>query len=327
MTIQLIFISDKMPIGGPAAPRTAQKPSWMRESASPSNTTLNSKRKDSSEGSSASSSDAKGEGTPPRRPSKVTMIPKANGNNKTDSKLQSREIKVPVAITKKTPTQPVASKDSGSSKSSSLASTDKSRSPSTAASDKSRSPSKAATPPKRTVKEKTPDSDDFDLDSSEYEEITVTETESEEDEIQRPVKFVPLRKVSKADVKEKSATPEPEFVKPQLRKVEKQPSLDKREREHSPEHKFVKPQLRKVKRDPSKKEIPKEKLPQVQLKKAPPKEERELRREPTIPSIQEIKKENINKSEYQATNLRDWLGNAITESMQSFFMLTINHFE
>lgn len=299
-----------MPIGGPAAPRTAQKPSWMRESASPSNTAVGSKRKDSTDGSSASGSDAKGEGTPPRRPAgKVTMIPKANGNNnKTDAKLQSREIKVPVAVTaKKTPTQPVSSRrsdlgtsDSGSSKSASLASTDKSRSPSMASSDKSRSPSIATASPKRVVKEKTPDSDDLDLDSSEYEEITVTETESE-DEIERPVKFVPLRKVSKADVKEKSATPEPEFVKPQLRKVEKQPSFDKREREHSPEHKFVKPQLRKVKRDPSKKEIPKEKLPQVQLKKAPPKEERELRREPTIPSIQEIKQENIKKSEYTAS--------------------------
>lgn len=272
-----------MPIGGPAAPRTAQRPSWMRDSPSPA-------KRDSTDGSSASGSDAKGEGTPPRKPGKHTMIPKANGNNKPESKLQSREIKVPVAVEKKPTALPTstAKRALGSSGSGS------------SGTDKSRSPSVPATPPKRVVKEKTPDSDDdFDLDSSEYEEITVTESDSE-DEIQRPVKFVPLRKVSKPDVKEKSATPEPEFVKPQLRKVEKQPSIDKREREHSPEHKFVKPQLRKVKRDPSKKEIPKEKLPQVQLKKAPPKEERELRRESTIPSIQEIKQENYKKSKYKA---------------------------
>lgn len=312
-----------MPIGGPTTPRTAQRPSWMRESVSPAKPAWSSKRTDSTEGSSASGSDAKGESTPPRRPSKVTLIPKENGAKKTETKLQSREIKVPIMTEKKASPQPVSSRrsdvgtsDSGSSgsksKSPSVASTDKSRSPSLASTDKSRSPSIPASTPKRAAKEPTPESEE--LDSSEYEEITVTESESEE-EIERPVKFVPLRKVSKPDVKEKSVSPEPEFVKPQLRKVEKQPSFDKRERETSPERKFVKPQLRKVKRDPSKKEIPKEKLPQVQLKKAPPKEERELRREPTIPSIQEIKQENIKKSEYKVP----WLLGAVFLIKKRFF--------
>lgn len=144
----------------------------------------------------------------------------------------------------------------------------------------------------------------------------MTESEESEEEIERPVNFVSLRKVSKPEIvtkKEKSATPEPEFLRPALKKVEKKPEVDTQARRpSSPEittSKFVKPALRKVRRDPSKKEFPKEKLLEtVELKKTP-KQERELRREPTIPSIQEIKQENVKKSKLKLSQ-RDFFGNA-----------------
>uniref|UniRef100_A0A336LL88 CSON010522 protein n=1 Tax=Culicoides sonorensis TaxID=179676 RepID=A0A336LL88_CULSO len=281
-------VCREMPITGPSSTTTGRaRPSWLKQNSDAAKPSWASKgTSESPEVSSNSGSDAKSE-TPPRRVSKVTITPKVNGQKK------EAEVKTPEKTERK-PSIPnaifrMAEKSkptSDTSRSSSLASSDKSRSTTPAT-------KKVVVPPK---KEKSPSPESEELDSSEYEEITVTETESEED-IERPVTFVPLRKVSKPEnvVKEKSATPEPEFLRPALKKVERKPEVDVKERRaSSPEPKFVKPQLRKVKRDPSKKEFPKEKLPAVELKKTP-KQERELRREPTIPSIQEIKQENVKK--------------------------------
>lgn len=292
-----------MPLTGGTTATGRGRPPWLKENSTSSKPSWTSKKSET-ESSSNSGSDAKTETTPPRKISKVTITPKENGQKKEiETKLQSKEIKVPV-VTEGKPSIPTKrstdtdSMSSGSkSKSPSVASTDKSRSTSLASSDKSRSTTPASKKP-LLKKEPSPEEESDELDSSEYEEVTVTETEEEsEEEIERPVKFVPLRKVSKPEnvVKEKSETPEPEFLRPVLKKVDKKPELERTntDRSTSPDHKFVRPQLRKVKRDPSRKEIPKEKLPTVELKRPPPKQERELRRESTIPSIQEIKQENV----------------------------------
>lgn len=291
-----------MPITGPSKTSPGRgTPTWLRQNSSSTKPSWASKSSasESPEVSSNSGSDAKSE-TPPRRVSKVTITPKANGQKKEiDTKLQSSEVKVPVKTERK-PSIPNAMFRLAE-KTKPAASSDTSRSSSLASSDKSRSNTPAATKkvtPIPVKKEKSPSPESDDLDSSEYEEVTVTETDDSEEEIERPVTFVPLRKVSKPEnvAKEKSPTPEPEFLRPALKKVDRKPEVDQTARRaSSPEPKFVKPQLRKVRRDPSKKEFPKEKLPSVELKRTP-KQERELRREPTIPSIQEIKQENVKKS-------------------------------
>lgn len=289
-----------MPISGPSTTSPARvRPTWLRQNSTTTKPSWASKgTSESPEMSSTSGSDAKSE-TPPRRVSKVTITPKVNGQKKdVDAKLQSGEVKVPVTTPRK-PSIPNAMFRLAEKPKKPPPSSDTSRSSSLASSEKSRSttPATKKVTPIPVKKEKSPSPESEELDSSEYEEVTVTETESEE-EIERPVTFVPLRKVSKPEnvVKEKSESPEPEFLRPALKKVDRKPEVETKERRaSSPEPKFVKPQLRKVRRDPSKKEFPKEKLPSVELKKTP-KQERELRREPTIPSIQEIKQENVKKS-------------------------------
>lgn len=290
-----------MPITGPSTTSPGRgRPTWLRQNSSSTKPSWASKgTSESPEMSSTSGSDAKSE-TPPRRVSKVTITPKANGQKKeVDTKVPAAEKKEP-AKTDRQPSIPNAMFRLAA-KPKPAASSDTSRSSSLASSDKLRSttPATKKVTPVPVKKEKSPSPESEELDSSEYEEVTVTETEeSEEEDIERPVTFVPLRKVSKPEnvVKEKSATPEPEFLRPALKKVERKPEVDTKERRaSSPEPKFVKPALRKVRRDPSKKEFPKEKLPSVELKRTP-KQERELRREPTIPSIQEIKQENVKKS-------------------------------
>lgn len=288
-----------MPITGPSttSPRR-EPPTWLRQNSTSTKPSWASKgTSESPEMSSNSGSDAKSV-TPPRRVSKVTITPKANGQKK-EVDAKSVEVKAPVTTDRK-PSIPNAMFRLAAKQKPAAASSDTSRSSSLASSDKSRSntPATKKVTPVPVKKEKSPSPESEELDSSEYEEVTVTETDDSEEEIERPVTFVPLRKVSKPEnvVKEKSETPEPEFLRPALKKVDRKPEVDTKERRaSSPEPKFVKPTLRKVRRDPSKKEFPKEKLPSVELKRTP-KQERELRREPTIPSIQEIKQENVKKS-------------------------------
>jgi hypothetical protein len=202
------------------------------------------------------------------------------------SKLQSREIKVPLKVEKTvTPTPilkkpPTATGVDDKKPPSSRSSLSASKSPSTTPS-KSPTPAKSsATSSKSTTPSKTPDPTSSDEDSSEEESETETETESdssdeEEEEIDEeqfdsdldfsdnepyrppsPVNskqklIIPaLKKVKKAPEPQtnenRSQSPEFAFKKPELKKVITKQKSEVRERTPSPEPKFIKPKLRKV---------------------------------------------------------------------------------
>jgi hypothetical protein len=223
------------------------------------------------------------------------------------TKLQSREIKVPLKVEKTIPTQPILKKPETSLRDSKTPS----KSPAPSSDRSSKSPSTFSSKTPSTVSSskspsKTPDFDDEEEEEEEEsseeseEESSEEETDSDDDfdfeEEERTYKaptpppsktalnLPTLRKVQQpADEKtQKEASPETKFKKPELKKVvTRQKSESKiRERSKSPEAKFIKPKLRKV---PSSLKAPafKEKLPTVELKRPPPKPEPEPSRKMT----------------------------------------------
>lgn len=184
---------------------------------------------------------------------------------------------------------------------------------STASKSPSTTPSKSTSTTPSKSPSKTPDYDSDDSDESSYETETDTdETESDDDDFSegdKPSYKPPAganRKGSAASIKpEPEPEPDYSFKKPALKKVITRQKSDAKERSTSPEPKFLKPNLRKV---PSSLKIkeppPREKLPVVDLKKIPAKAEPEMKLQrknsevfPHKPSI--LRDQSNKKSEWK----------------------------
>lgn len=261
--------------------------------------------------------------------------PKELPKRDVSAKLQSREIKVPLKVEKTivpVSTQSILKKPEVKIKQDLTEekktlpfkpppSKSPSKTPSTLSSKSPTPSSKSSTTTPSKSPSKTPDytSDD---DESSYESETESseeETDSDEDysddekpsykppspgALKKHLVIQPLKKVSVTPEKsepERPSSPDYTFKKPELKKVVTRQKSDAKERSPSPEPKFLKTKLRKVPSSLKTKEPPaREKLPQIELKKAPPKAESESPRKmseqfPHKPSI--LRAESSKKSE------------------------------
>lgn len=296
-----------MPLNGNNPPRTNFRPPWVKENA-PATTTAANKpawaRRTPAETKTETSKEEPGvitkavevvpatTSTPAKKTTAIKITPKENGQVKpaptVTTKLQSREIKVPIMTEKQKPAPIPIKKPEPKEREINLVVERETAKP---------KPKVIVPPPKKPVEVEEEDDDDEE-EESEYETETETETEESEEEeeeaIVEPPKrpappapkaevVAPLKKViTKIPEKptpakdksssERSSSPEPKlFNKPTLKKVNIPPEKKIPERSSSPEPKFIRPQLRKV---PSSLKEPRkrEKIPEVQLKRAPEKQ-------------------------------------------------------
>ena len=251
------------------------------------------------------------------------------------TKLQSKEVKVPLKIEKtitpasilKKPDVKIKQDLAEEKKTINLRtaktpSKSPSKTPTTTSSISSSTRTTPSTTPSRSVS-KTPDfdSDEEEEEESSYESETDSseETDSDIDSDEKPsykppspgalrkhLIIPPLKKVTPdpATSPERSTSPDHTFKKPELRKVITRQKSETKERSTSPEPKFVKPKLRKVPSTLRVKDPPlREKLPVIELKKAPAKVETEKsprkmsEQFPHKPSI--LRAESNKKSEFK----------------------------
>lgn len=301
-----------MPLNGRANP--VPKPSWLKE-ATTAQTSATPAEKPAARPWARKTPEAKKEESPANdekrdSPAKITLktVKKESESPKKEvtTKLQSREVKVPLKVEKTIPAQSILRKPEVKIKQDLVEekktlqlrdSKTPSKSPSktpTTASSKSTTPSITPSTTPSKSPSKTPDFDSDDDDESSYESDTDSseeETDSSEEDsndekpsykppspgaLRKHLIIPPLKKVSVSPETESPRQPSPEhtFKKPELRKVVTRQKSETKERSQSPEPKFIKPKLRKV---PSSLKAPrmKEKLPvqQLDLKKTPAKAE------------------------------------------------------
>lgn len=304
-----------MPLNGKANP--VSKPSWLKDSSPAQSTTPTTTP--ARPAWARKTSEAKKEESPVEEkrdsPAKIALgktIKKDSESPKKEvtTRLQSREIKVPLKVEKTVPTQSILKKPEVKIKQDlkeehqtlNLRDVNKtpSKSPSkTPPKSNSTTPSKSPTPAKSAASSKspskTPDYSDSDEDSSDETETESSEEETDSDEdfsddekpsskppsptlLRKQLVIAPGKRVAaktpEKSQPERSQSPEYTFKKPELKKVVTRQKSDVREKSPSPEPKFLKHKLRKVPSSLKTREpSAREKLPYVDLKKTPPKPE------------------------------------------------------